>query len=103
QGDDQDSSSATAVGKRTDEEGSDDVPEQIQQDGQTKIAGRVHRRAAWDNLRTGLDERDVDVKDVIERKKKTDANDGNEEIGKGPGWNAVLASDDVSAFTTLFR
>src|SRR5258708_20831209 len=91
------------VSQWTKEKSSEDVANQVQEGRQAKIAGRGDRGAAWDDLRTGLDERDVDIEDVVEHEEKTQANDEDEEIGKGPARDAILARDDVSAFLTLLR
>jgi len=44
-----------------------------------------------------LDPRDVDVEDVEEGEEKAYANDADEEIGKRPDRDAVLAGNDGSS------
>src|SRR5258708_38759718 len=96
-------SSGVPVSQWTKEKSSEDVAKQVQEVRQAKLAVRGDRGAAWDDLRTGLDERDVDMEDVVENEEQTQANDEDEETVKGPARDAILARDDVSALLTLFR
>src|SRR5207237_10602155 len=74
--------------------GSDERDDQFEQGRQAHIVGRGHRFAAWYNLRTGLDERDVDVEDVIEREDEAHAKHEQICSRKRPDRNSVLASKD---------
>src|ERR671931_411017 len=55
------------------------------------------------DLRTGLDEGDVNVKDVEEREEEADANDPDEQVGEGPDGDTVLARDHGSAAARCAR
>jgi hypothetical protein len=55
------------------------------------------RQAMGHDLRTGLDEGDVNVKEVEEREEEADANNPNEQVGEGSDGDTVLARDHGSA------
>src|SRR2546421_13049384 len=55
------------------------------------------------DLRTGLDEGDVNVKYVEEREEEADANDPNEQVGECPDGDTVLARDHGSAAAIYAR
>src|SRR2546421_2249368 len=55
------------------------------------------------DLRTGLNEGDVNVKDVEEREEEADTNDPNEQVGERPDGDTVLARDHGSAAARYAR
>ncbi|MFZ3308154.1 MAG: hypothetical protein WA280_02150, partial [Xanthobacteraceae bacterium] len=52
--------------QRARDQGADDIADAIEKNRQAGVRGRLGRRAIGDNLGAGLDERDVDVENIVE-------------------------------------
>jgi hypothetical protein len=87
---------ADAVGDRAQHQRAHDVAGEVEHHRRLERLQRVLRRAARLEGHARLDERDVDVEDVVEGEQEAEPDHPDEEVGQRPGVDAVQPGEHVA-------
>jgi hypothetical protein len=85
-----------SVCQRAEDQGADDIADEIEKNRRADIIRRRWWCAVRDDLGARLDERHVDVKNIVQRKKKADANYSNKQPWEGPDRDPVQSCNQHS-------